>query len=145
MRLRAYLLATCVLLALAALIYPVYVIRPFRPQGPAELDAALLILRIRPFLFAATFAIAALNWRRQFTHTAALLLIIAAAGLSRVNIFERMFHPIDAPAFQPVTEAQLDPAEKLLTVQSRAYPIRALAYHHIVNDAVDGIPLVGTY
>ena len=28
---------------------------------------------------------------------------------------------------------------------ARAYPVRALAYHHIVNDTLGGVPLVGTY
>jgi hypothetical protein len=29
--------------------------------------------------------------------------------------------------------------------QARAYPIRAMAYHHLVNDTLGGVPLVATY
>ena len=34
--------------ALVLLIYPVYVIRPFRAQGARELAAALALMRLRP-------------------------------------------------------------------------------------------------
>jgi hypothetical protein len=30
-------------------------------------------------------------------------------------------------------------------VEARAYPVRALAYHHVVNDIVAGEPIVATY
>jgi hypothetical protein len=29
--------------------------------------------------------------------------------------------------------------------EARAYPIREMAYHHIVNDVVAGQPIVSTY
>ena len=29
--------------------------------------------------------------------------------------------------------------------ESRAYPIREMGYHHIVNDRLHGLPLVVTY
>jgi hypothetical protein len=29
--------------------------------------------------------------------------------------------------------------------ESRAYPVRMMAYHHIVNDVVGGVPIVATY
>jgi hypothetical protein len=154
-RTRLVILAACLTVALVCLAFPVYVIRPVRPQGPTELNIALLLLRARLFVIAAALLLASatafVDWRlaptklRKFALAAVLLLITATAGLSRVNIFEKMFHPIDAPAFQPAAEAALDPTDKLLTVKSRAYPIRALAYHHIVNDTVEGVPLVGTY
>jgi hypothetical protein len=28
---------------------------------------------------------------------------------------------------------------------TRAYPIREMAYHHVVNDVVDGVPIAVTY
>jgi len=28
---------------------------------------------------------------------------------------------------------------------ARAYPIRNISYYHIVNDLVDGVPIVATY
>lgn len=158
-RTRLLTLTACLLVALFALAYPLYVIRPFRPQGPAELDAALTVIRLRPYILVPTLllalAVAVIDWRRALRPrrklaVAALALgVCLAAGLSRVNIFERMFHRIDAPEFETASEAPLDTGEKLLTISvngaARAYPIRALAYHHIVNDTVAGTPVVGTY
>ena len=28
---------------------------------------------------------------------------------------------------------------------ARAYPIRSLSYHHVLNDMLDGVPIVATY
>jgi hypothetical protein len=28
---------------------------------------------------------------------------------------------------------------------ARAYPIRSISYHHVVNDTVGGVPIVATY
>ena len=58
----------CLLMGLTALIYPIYVIRPFRAQGPRELMVALIVMRFRlPFgsCMRPGFRTAAmvLNWR----------------------------------------------------------------------------------
>jgi hypothetical protein len=74
---------------------------------------------------------------------------IAAACLTHVNIFEKMFHPYDAPAFWSADKASVDPDDMVLAVRfgghARAYPIRTMGYHHIVNDTVEGVPIVVTY
>ena len=151
------LLAATLLIALFCLAWPMYVIRPFRAQGPTELDSALLILRLRPYLLTVcllTSLLAAKSaWPetrpRQLALAAIPLTIAIAFGLSRVNVFELMFHRIDAPTFQPAAQTTLEATEKLLAIAingaARAYPVRALAYHHIVNDTLAGVPLVGTY
>ena len=48
-RFTAILLA-CVILSLICVLYPIYVIRPFRAQGAGELAVALAVLRFRPLL-----------------------------------------------------------------------------------------------
>lgn len=58
--------------------------------------------------------------------------------------------PLDDPAFLTAAEATyLQPQELVLGLewagQARAYPIRMLHYHHIVNDIVDGRPVLITY
>ena len=152
-------LVICLAVALATLIYPVYVIRPFRAQGGRELLAALFVLRIRPWveLAAAAFAIAALAqyWMRRprlLNITLAAIGAVAVCGvawLSRVNIYELMFHPNMQPAFSPVSVSKLDGAEKVIAVNlggvARAYPIRIISYHHIINDVLGGIPIAATY
>ena len=32
-----------------------------------------------------------------------------------------------------------------ISTYARAYPIRSLSYHHLVNDSLDGVPIVATY
>jgi len=78
-----------------------------------------------------------------------LLLSTASAVLTRVNYFEWMFNPIKAAGFISSADAHLADAEMVMAVkfgpESRAYPIRQMAYHHILNDTVAGTPIVVTY
>ena len=141
---------------------PVYVIRPFRAQGPKELFVALSFLRWAPvwtIVFAAAAAVAAgMLWRSQGTRRLRLrriglvlgmLLVSAAAVAARINIFERMFAPVPEPQFLPISLAKVEPDDMVLAVrqgnQARAYPIREMAYHHLVNDVLAGSPIVVTY
>jgi glucan phosphoethanolaminetransferase (alkaline phosphatase superfamily) len=156
----ALLLAAFFALAsLACFAYPLYVIRPFRYQGATELRIALFVLHIAPWVSIlcalACLALIVLSWNRThgwLLRTAAVMcVLIATAGavLARVNLYEKMFHPIAAPAFEAANQAHIDAADFVLAVRvngaSRAYPIRQIAYHHIVNDTVGGVPLVATY
>ena len=59
---------------------------------------------------------------------------------------------IDKPRFRPassITEADLAPTEPVIGVvldgEARAYPLRILVWHEIVNDEIAGIPVVVTY
>ena len=149
----------CLLLSLAALIYPVYVIRPFRAQGPRELIAALMVMRFRlPFVAACVFiSVAALvwHWRREsrwLRRTGSLLGAVAVAGvalLCRINIYELMFHPFERPSFSAAGQVKLDGDEKVISISAgraaRAYPIRVISYHHVINDDLAGVPIVATY
>ena len=153
------LLIVCCAVALLCLLYPVYVIRPFRHQGPLELILALRVMEWRGMVTKLVLAAAAVcaiySWRnsiRSLTRiaVAALLLITAAAaGLSSVNLYEQMFHPITGPTFTSAANRKLAPRERVLSVQqngaARAYPVRVIAYHHLVNDQLAGVPLVATY
>src|SRR5215471_16112327 len=114
------------LLCLAALIYPVYVIRPFRSQGPRELMAALTVMRFRLPLVAAcalvSVAAMVLHWRRErrrLRRTGSLIGALAVAGvalLCRINIYELMFHPFNRPSFSAAQQVKLDRAEKVIAV-----------------------------
>ena len=138
-------------LSLFCLVYPVYVIRPFRYQGPRELALALAAMRYRPvimFFSALAAVIVAGRYRRVLTVLGAVAVCLCA-GLSRINIYELMFHPVDRPVFQPAAASKLDGDEKVLTVSiggmARAYPVRGMSYHHVVNDVVGKVPIVATY
>jgi len=158
---RNYLISIAAALAISLffLAYPLYVIRPFRHQGPRELAVALQMLRLRPgveMLCAVTALLAAiLYWRaqpkllRKLAAAFAVLLVFLFTGLSHVNVYEIMFHPMGRPNFRAAADSKLDGAEMVMAVhlggEARAYPIRIVSYHHIVNDVVAGIPIVATY
>lgn len=57
---------------------------------------------------------------------------------------------LDDPRFIPAfEETRIDPLEPVITLemgdQIRAYPIRYLTWHEIVNDVVDGVPVAVTF
>jgi len=66
------------------------------------------------------------------------------------NHFEWLFRPLAASAFVSANEASfVQPSERVLGVteggESAAYPIRQIAYHHVVHDSIGGRPVVVTY
>ena len=148
-----------VALAWGLLIYPIYVIRPFRAQGPRELLVALAVIRFRAigmvFAVAGVLAAAVLYWKREdrklrrFFSTVGVAIVALAAVLSRVNVYELMFHPAGKPTVSAAGESKLDGGEMVIAVKiagsARAYPIRGMSYHHIYNDVVGGEPIVATY
>jgi hypothetical protein len=154
-----FIVLPCLLLALTLLAYPLYVIRPFRAQGSRELMAALVLLRYRPAVMAilvlATLLAVIWYWRgekrtlRRIVSSVSLLAVAAAAVLARVNVYELMFHPLDRPTFSAASGFALDGAEKVIAVKlgdvARAYPVRGMSYHHIVNDMLNGVPIAATY
>ncbi len=149
----------CFLIAAAALIYPVYVIRPFRHQAPRELMIALAVWQYRPFvmfLCALTSFAAAVwywgmekRWLRRTVSAVGVIAVAVVAVLSRINIYELMFHPAVKPSFSAAAQSKLDGDEKVIAVsigkEARAYPIRIVSYHHVINDLLDGVPIAATY
>jgi hypothetical protein len=146
-------------LSFACLAIPMYVIRPFRPQDPWQLDAALTVRGLAPWISAvcaiAALAAVARAWRDRMRHwlrcalaTLSLLTVVGSV-LTHVNVFEMMFHPYPQPEFESAAAAKVDSDDKVLSVtlhgESRAYPIRTMGYHHIVNDTVGDTPIAVTY
>ena len=146
-----------VLVAVATVVTPYWVMQPFRPQGPRELALALGLLRWAPWLLAGALLLAVwmvarawrLGWLRRSGTTMALLLVVAAAAGSRVNLFEQMFAPLPGPSFVAAAGAPLPAEDVVMAVRvggvARAYPVPIMAYHHVLNDDVGGVPLVVTY
>jgi hypothetical protein len=150
--------AFLVLATFALFFIPAFIIRPFRYQSAGALAAAMAIRQAAPvWTLLATLAaltLAVMLWRRvavwgKVLLTLGLLLSSASAVMARVDYFEWMFHPVAAPGFVSADQAKLDAAEMVMTVRfgndARAYPIRAMAYHHVVNDVVNGVPIAVTY
>jgi hypothetical protein len=145
-------------ICVACVAIPMFVIRPFRPQGAGELEIALAVRHAAPWLAGVCAVILLVlviqSWKTmrlgsRFAMVGLLLVATACAAFTHINIFEKMFHPYGTPSFESATDAKVDPDDKVLAVtlgqDARAYPIRTMGYHHIVNDIVNGVPIAVTY
>lgn len=156
--------ALCALLALAALVWvaiPTWLIQPFAPQTPGEVAWSYALKSRAPWVTAALLAagllVALLGRRRLRTWIGgpiagvALVVLGGLAWFARQNHFEWMFNPLPEARFATADEAAawVEPDDFVLGVvvgdAARAYPVLALAYHHVVNDVVADEPIVATY
>jgi hypothetical protein len=86
---------------------------------------------------------------RKIILASVMAVVAFSAVMARLNYFEWMFHPLDAAQFESASASKLDKGEMILAVRygsdARAYPIREMAYHHVLNDVVAGVPVAVTY
>jgi len=151
-------LVTFALLGFGAFFFPAFIIRPFRYQNPRALLWAMAI-RDRAPIISLVCAIVCLlliavlwrvssRWRKALLVVAGIAVLLSAI-MSRLNYFEWMFHPVDSAKFEAESSSKLAGDEMILAVRhgadARAYPIREMAYHHILNDVVGGVPIAVTY
>lgn len=163
-RLQYFLPGSCLFLvslsALAFSLYPIYVIRPFREQKPAPLQHALWVVMHDRAILLVVFLLLAICasfvWRRAGWVARWLLLMPAtgiallAAAAAWVNPYEQlMFHGFGEPRYVTIQQAKIDAKDMVITVtlggESRAYPIREMGYHHVINDRLHQLPIVVTY
>jgi hypothetical protein len=149
-------------LALAVLgivLTPVFLIAPFKGQTPRVMEVSFAMRRWSPLLtlvasallLAFTFGLwrGGRWWSRAFL-VVLLLPVFAATWLARQNHFEWMFNPLPNPAYAQANDASfVNNDDRVLAValsgEAVAYPIRIMAYHHLVQDTVGGTPIVATY
>lgn len=75
---------------------------------------------------------------------------VLSAWFARQNHFERMFNPLANAGYVSANASTFIADSDLVMAVARngeaaAYPIRQLAYHHLVQDTVGGVPIVVTY
>jgi hypothetical protein len=160
-RLRALLWTLFFLSALTTIAFffiPAFIIRPFRHQAPHPLLIAMALRQRAPlvtllaglacFCFAFTLWRIVGLWRKAFL-VVTLLAVTFSTVMARLNYFEWMFHPIPGAQFLVQSDSKLDAEEMILAVSlggdARAYPISQMAYHHVLNDVVAGVPIAVTY
>lgn len=160
---RRLLLVVLVLMivgAVAAVVVPVWLIQPFRAQTPTELgisyflrswsSSVTLLAGLAVLTLAAILWNGSRGWWRKSLLVGAGSVAILAAVLARVNHFELMFNPAENPGYEKAaTTSFLTDTDMVMAVtrgqDAVAYPVRLLAYHHIVQDMVGGTPVVATY
>ena len=154
------LLPVLLLLSVALVAIPVFLIMPFRPQTQRALEVSFLLRRWSPVatlvLLMATFALViwqwgrARRWWRKVLLVVLLLLTFVPAWFARQNHFEWMFNPLRNSAYVKANDAGfVRDSDMVLAVkinnEAVAYPVRLMAYHHVVADVVGGTPICATY
>jgi hypothetical protein len=153
------MLLAIALLAFAIVFIPVWIIQPFKPQTARGVEVSYLLRRWSPWITIIALALGALLvvrlWRSSRWWKKALLVIIliplfASTWFARQNHFEWMFNPLANAAYAKVNDAGFVGAgDVVLAVEingeAAAYPVRLMAYHHLVEDVVGGTPIVATY
>jgi hypothetical protein len=151
-------LGVSALTAIGLFFIPAFIIRPFTYQAPRALVLALTLRHRAPLgtLFAGLLCVAlvlalwqvAKRWHKVVL-SVVMVLVVFSTVMARLNYFEWMFHPVRNVQFELEDQTKLDAGEMIMAVRfgsdARAYPIREMAYHHMVNDTVGGTPIVVTY
>lgn len=160
MILQSMIAVALALIAAAIAAAPVVLQKPFGAQTPTgmwlahgartwgtPLTIGLAVVTIALVLSAAR---GARGWARALL-AVPVAAALAAAWFARQNPFEWWFNALGAPSFVAARQAAafVEPGDLVLAVtadgESAAYPVRLIAYHHIVNDRVGRTPAVVTY
>jgi len=144
------LIALAILNIVLILLPPVVALPPVN-QTPQMLAAAHVAQTLAPIASLLLAVLAAVRlWRRPVACVVLLAVAIICVALSRVNLLERIF----APARYAQTAAiasfhDIRDTDMVIGVvigeQTRAYPVRYLAYHHMLNDQLGSTALLPTY
>ena len=152
-------LLVVLMIGLIVVMTPIWIIQPFKAQTVRDLQVSFAMRRVSPVLTivaSVTFLLLAVwLWRHTRWFGKAVLVVLAiplfaATWMARQNHFEWMFRPHASIAYAPPGEASfVNDGDMVLAVNNNgeavAYPVRLMAYHHLVQDVVGGTPLVATY
>jgi hypothetical protein len=153
------LLLLIVAAAVTMVAIPVFVIMPFRAQTAAGVEWSYLLRRWSPIAtLVATVLFLALcvklwrgaRWWGRLAMPALLAPLLAVTWFARQNHFEWMFNPLLTADYARAGEASfVADSDMVMAIEingdSVAYPVRQMAYHHVVNDVIGGKPITATY
>jgi Protein of unknown function (DUF3179) len=143
----------------AMVAIPVFVILPFKAQTAAGVEWSYWLRRCSPVAtVAATVLFLALcvklwrgaRWWGRLAMPALLAPLVAITWFARQNHFEWMFNPFPNADYARAAEAGFVPDTDMVMAveingEAVAYPVRQMAYHHVINDVVGGKPITATY
>jgi Protein of unknown function (DUF3179) len=146
-------------LTTAVAVAPVVLQQPFGAQTPSGMAVAHATRQWGPLLTAALAAAViwlawsaarGARWWGRVLLVAPVAVVLAAAWFARQNAFEWWFNRLSQPRFVAAGNSAFVEANDLVLAVTRdgdaaAYPIRLIAYHHIVNDRIGRTPAVVTY
>lgn len=158
-RLAVLLLLLLVVIGIVLVLTPAMVIQPFKPQTARGVAVSYAIKSWSPaitFLFSivAVLMLAwlwrGMRWWRKALLVVPVLVLFGFTWLARQNHFEWMFNPLkNSQYLAAANDKFLKPDDMVLSVvkngEAVAYPVRLMAYHHIAQDVVGGVPITATY
>ena len=159
-RWKLWLLMLFIVIATVAIVaVPVFVIMPFRAQTAAGVEWSYWLRRLSPIATVIStilfLALCVRLWRgaRWWSRLAMPVLLAPLIGVTwfaRQNHFEWMFNPLPNAAYARASEAGfVADSDMVLSVEMNgeavAYPVRQIAYHHVINDVVGSKPITATY
>jgi hypothetical protein len=158
-RLAWVVLLLVIVVAVAIVAAPVWIIQPFKAQTGRGVAVSYALRRWSPILTLGALVVSLLLvgwlWRgtRWFTKAALVILllpVLAVTWFARQNHFEWMFNPLTRSAYAKTSDVSFaNNSDMVLAVENNgdavAYPVRLMAYHHVVQDVVGGVPIVATY
>ena len=156
----AWLVLLLLVIAVVAIVLtPVFLIMPFKSQTPRIMEVSYLMRRWSPWITITASVVTLIlivklwlggRWWSRAILVILLAPVLGATWLARQNHFEWMFNPLPNPAYaKPAEAAFVNDDDRVMSVaigdEAVAYPIRIMAYHHVVGDTVGGLPIVCTY
>src|SRR2546426_5479237 len=140
------------ILNLALIVTPLLVALPPVKQTPGMLSAAHMAGTLAKFTSVA-LAILVARWllrKRTWRGLVLLAVTLACAVLSQMNLLEWGFPAARGAETAPVAALhEIRDRDMVIGVfiegQSRAYPVRYLAHHHMLNDQLGAAALLPTY
>jgi len=152
-------LLVLIVIVVAIVLTPVFLIVPFKAQTARGVEISYVMRRWSPVITVlASLLILTLTirlwlggrWWSRIVLVILLVPVFAATWLARQNHFEWMFNPLPNPAYAKSTDVSfINDDDRVLSVtiggESVAYPVRLMAYHHLVGDTVGDTPIVATY
>jgi len=145
--------------AVAMVATPVFVIMPFKAQTAAGLEWSYRLRRLSPLAtVGATILFLALcvtlwrgaRWLGRLAMVALIAPLLVVTWFARQNHFEWMFNPLSNADYARAGEAGFVADRDMVMAidingDAVAFPVRQMAYHHVVNDVVGGKPITATY
>lgn len=157
---RWLLLVAVTLIALAVVLVPALLIQPFKLQTAERLQVSYALRHWSPIITLLALGVALVigtslwkqtrGWWRRASLVSLFVPLLAATWFARQNHFEWMFKPLPNTAFAKVNDVGfVSDGDMVLAVElngdAAAYPVRQIAYHHVIQDTIGGIPVLVTY
>lgn len=154
------LLLGITLAAFAVVFLPVWIIQPFKPQSARGVELSYMLRRVSPWITLIALAVGLFlmvklwrgsrRWWKKALLAVILIPLLASTWFARQNHFEWMFNPLANASYAKTSDAGFVAEDDIVLAvkingEAAAYPVRLMAYHHLVEDVVGGTPIVATY